>query len=314
MKNFIKINIVLFFLIILNCVASINVSFAKNIEKQAQKDGIMDKLKNALNSLGNKVNNVVTGVQNIFKKGRIKTVESDDSKNGNKKIIKYYIDVPPPDAEIFKQNPIDITASRPFAVKSDNGYMINDVWIYQNSGDSIEESMSLAFYDAVDISFSNLIVELGLNHIKYTISDAANCIRDFYIDNERFFENEYIARFSVTYDSEKLRKTTQMKIESLLVNGFDEYSRMLNKIPVKIIINNKNHWLEIEKLLDKSSLPYIINGFSSNLAIVTIGSNGENIAKTLAQNNLKLYVENKKYYIKLITNEEKQRFEDYYEK
>jgi len=264
------------------------------------KTNITDKLKHAIQTLGDKVHNVINIVKHKVEKEEIDTQVKQKHKS-KIKIQKIIVHLPPPDAEIFKKYPIDITMSRPTVVSNNGIFIVNDVWIYEKTGDLVSESMDIAIKNAMDIGFSNLILEKNLQHIKFTMLDAINCLDSIYVDQEKFYENEYIGRFTINFNSEMFEKVVGIKKYDLFIKGLNEYSQVIDKLTVKIPIFSKKHWLEIEKQLGKSKLPYIINGFSNEMAIITIGNqNNENIMEILAINGLKIILDNNNYYIRLI--------------
>ena len=99
------------------------------------KTNITDKLKQAIQTLGDKVHNAINVVKHKVEKGEVDTQVKQKHKS-KIKIQKIIVHLPPPDAEIFKKYPIDITMSRPTVVSNNGMFIVNDVWIYEKTGDT----------------------------------------------------------------------------------------------------------------------------------------------------------------------------------
>ncbi len=279
--------------------------FFMNIEL-VKAESLADKLKDSIKSIGGKIQDAVS----ISKKDdkTVKIVEEkkqeDDPERKSKTIVrKYIIHVPPPDAKIFKEKPLDIALKRPTSYLDGGRYMVENIFVFENSGDVVGESMEIATRTALDLAFSNLILDLDLQHMYFTMQDAMSCLLDIYTTGDHFYQNEYLGNYTVIFDEKKLQTLIALKKYKLFQNGLDEYSNPFKDISVKAHFIGKYHLAELEERLIASGLKYVVKAMSHDFAIISICSNEQNIVKILEENGLGIDIKNDGYYL-LLNNED----------
>lgn len=268
-------------------------------KKQSGTD-ITTKFKQAIEALGSKVNEAITFV----KKHTGTLGKYIPNIGGNKKkVLEIEMHIPPPDVEIFRDEPINIMLRRPNVYFDEDAgvYAIEDVWVFINSGENAGESMHIAYKNAIDIAFSQLVLDYGVGHLYFTIADATDCLVKMDVISEHFHKNEYIGSFAIHFNAEAFEKIIWVKKHHLFLKGLDEYSRPMRTVPTKVKIKSKEYWAELEKRLVDSGTAYVIAGMTKDTAIVLLGrKDGENIMKKLEDNGMKIDLDNKQYFLEFL--------------
>ncbi len=281
----------------------IAISEVKSAPKKEQSGtNITEKLKQAIHKLGDKVHDAID-----FIRKKSKTIAKfipgfggDDEK----KDIIINMHIPPPDVDIFVEEPTDIMTHRPnvYADFDGNSYIVDDVWVFANSGENVGESMDIAYRKAVDMAFSQIILDNHLDHLNFTMFDAMSCLAQINVGSQAFHENEYLGSFVLYFNINSLEKITEMKKYQLFLQGLNEHGKPMENVPVKVNISSKKYWMEVEKRLIASGVLYSIVGMSKDTAIVLLGRGVEvkNIIKKLENLGLKINLDNKQYYLELL--------------
>ncbi len=216
----------------------------------------------------------------------------------NKKIYKEYIvRVKPPDSEIFKKILIDITAKRPNVYRQENLYVVDNLFIFENTGDGAKESKTISFRNALDLGFSNLVLDSSSADLDFTMADAFDCFYSFEIVQEYFDGNDYLGNFTLYFNADRFDLLKKLKMRELFLKGFNEKGYPIFTMITNFKFNDVSDVSDVEDLLKYSGIRYKMLAIKNGLAVIKLFGDGKNIMEKITKYNLDIEFNKNMYYL-----------------